>query len=219
MDNTEKLSVLIAEDHTLVRHGIKLILDATNRYQVVGEAESADQTLELIESLKPDILLIDLGLSGKSGVEALYEIKAKGIPLTIAVLSMSTDENVARQARQAGAMTCISNDFNTEDLVNALDRAIDGERTVSPAFSHILQALEQPKQKDPSNDPLAKLSRREREVFFLLAEGMPNRAIAKKLFISSRTVETHRARVIKKLEFKSTADLVKFGIKNNLLMP
>lgn len=223
MNDTPRLSVLVADDHTLVRHGIKTILDGADRYEVVGEARDADETMELLASLKPDILLLDIGLPSKSGIEVIYELREKQIPITIVVLTMHENEIMAKQALSAGAMAYILKDFTPEGLLQTIDKAVDGERVVPPQFQHIIEEIER---KGPSisgngseADPLSKLSRREREVFFLLADGMPNRTIAKKLFISPRTVETHRARVIKKLGFKSTADLIRYAIKNNLLTP
>ena len=222
MNDTPRLSVLAADDHTIVRHGIKTILAGSDRYEVVGEARDADETMELLASLKPDILLLDIGLPSKSGIEVIYELREKQIPITIVVLTMHENEIMAKQALSAGAMAYILKDFTPEGLLQTIDKAVDGERVVPPQFQHIVDEIER---KGPSmgngaeGDPLSRLSRREREVFFLLADGMPNRTIAKKLFISPRTVETHRARVIKKLGFKSTADLIRYAIKNNLLTP
>lgn len=208
-------SIIIADDHTLVRHDIKTILDESDRYEVIGETEDANATTQLVETLRPDILLLDIELPAKTGIEVIYELKERGVPLTIVVLTTHEDELMVKQALAAGAMGYVLKDFTPEELIATLDRVMDGEKVVPPQFQHIIDELDK-KNSTPhtSNDlPLDKLSKREREVYLLLAAGLPNRAIAKKLFISSRTVEAHLARVLKKLGFKSTTELIRSGTK------
>jgi two-component system, NarL family, response regulator NreC len=218
------ISILISDDHTLVRHGIKTILEGTETYKVIGEASDAEETVNLVRSLHPDILLLDLGLPSKSGLEILYQLREEKIPVQTVVLTMHENELMVRQAIMAGASAYMLKSFTPQELLATLEKARQGQRVVPPRFQYILdelvaQAAQKGVKRPTDTDPLHKLSKREREVFYLLADGMPNRTIAKKLFISPRTVETHRARVIKKLGFKSTADLIRYAIKNNLLTP
>lgn len=216
-DQISEVKVLLADDHSIVRHAIRTIIETVKGYNIVGEAENADRTIQLVQELKPDLLILDLGLPGKSGLEAIYELKQHQSPVKIIVLTMYEEEEKVRQALAAGASAYLLKNSSSREFLDALDAVRRGEIFLSKRFEHLKDTVGTDRLPDTSNDPLHKLSQREREVFYMLADGMPNRVIAKKLFISSRTVETHRARVIKKLGFNSTADLIRFAIRNNLL--
>lgn len=216
--------VVLSDDHAIVRHAIRTIIEASPRFQVVGEADDAYSTMELLASAQPDVLILDLGLPGKSGLEVLYEIKARKLPTKLIILSMFDDELKVRQALAAGAHAYLVKDSSPADLLAALDAVLRGNRFVARRFQHLLDRFKEDastngRSPDPglALHPLGILSDREREIFYLLADGLPNRVIAKKLFISPRTVETHRARILKKLNFSSTAELVRYAIRNNLL--
>lgn len=220
-DAAKPVSVVLTDDHRLIRHAMRALLDKSTQFSVVGEARDAEETLDLLKQHSPDLLILDVGLPGKSGIELIYEIRQQHLSPKIAVLTMYEDEEKVRQALGAGANGYIYKDVAPKDLLSALDRVISGELVIPEQFNHLREELASGSLSNghgrDSADPLSKLSKREREVFHLIASGMPNRVIARKLFISPRTVETHRARVIKKLGFSSTADLVRFAIKNNLL--
>lgn len=226
-DMSSKTSIVIAEDHTLVREGIKNILTSTEQFNILGEASGADAAVAEVERLNPELLILDMGLPEKSGIEVLYTIREKGLQTKVIILTMHENELMAKQSILAGARAYILKDFTPQGLLETINKVLSGAIVLPQQFDHLReeigQALKKAKPgKRPRSfeeDPLYKLSKREREVFFLLANGMPNRVIAKKLFISPRTVETHRARVIKKLGFKSTADLIRYAIKSNLLTP
>lgn len=221
----QNISILIADDHTIMRHGIKSVLNPEINFTVIGETNGADETIEKVEELKPDILILDLGLPEKSGIEVIYAIEERKLETNIIVLTQHDDEAMITQALGAGAKAYILKDFSPESLVATIARVLDGEIILPEKFEHLRTDILKRRDSSASterlssDDPLSKLSKREREIFFHLANGMPNRAIAKKLFISPRTVETHRARVIKKLGFSSTADLIRYAIKHNLLTP
>lgn len=215
-----KYSVVLSDDHRIVRHAIKTILESSNIFRVAGEAQTADETIELIDQCRPDFLILDIGLPGKSGIEVIYELKERNIKCNIAVLTMFEDEAKILQAMVAGAHAYLLKNSAPEEFLEALNLVLKGEVYIPQRFMHLLEKIQNPpgsKALEEATDPLGKLSKREREVFYLLAAGVPNRHIAKKLFISARTVETHRARIIKKLEFSSTADLIRYAIRYNLL--
>lgn len=217
-----KLSVVLADDHTIVRHAVKTILENAGEYQVVAESSTVETTVEAVRQHKPDLLILDLGLPGKSGLEAIYEIQELNLNTHIVVLTMFEDEATVRQTLSAGANAYVFKNSSPEEFLRALSIVRSGKMYLPEGYQHLPSEVRSngaidPRSKDEVHDPLAKLSKREREVFYLLADGMPNRVIAKKLFISPRTVETHRARVIKKLGFGSTADLIRYAIRNNLL--
>ena len=217
-------SVVITDDHIIVRHALKTILEKHERYRVVGEATNVDETVAAVEKEMPALLILDLGLPGKNGLEAIRQIKSKLLPTRVLVLTMYEDETMVKQAFEAGASGYISKTSSTQELLQAIEQVRDGEVFLPPQFEHLRPKIEEmlarPRKvtrRADVADALVPLSRREREIFFMLVEGLPNRAIAKKLFISPRTVETHRARVIRKLGVDSTAGLIRYAIRNNLV--
>lgn len=217
-----RISVVLTDDHKIVRHAIKTLLESDPRYELVAECSGADETVEIVERLGPDLLILDLGLPGKSGIEAIFELTQRRCSTKIIVLTMFEDDSKVRQSFSAGARGYILKNSSPQEFLKALEVVRNDGLYLSDRVSHLSSELEAlvasvGKRSEHDLDPLAKLSKREREVFFLLADGIPNRVIAKKLFISPRTVETHRARVIKKLGFASTADLIRYAIRNNLM--
>jgi two-component system, NarL family, response regulator NreC len=213
--------VLLADDHSIVRHAVRTILESSKNYTVVGEAENSEQIVKLLEELRPDLLILDLGLPGKSGLETIFEVRQKQLPVKIVVLTMYEEENKVIQTIAAGASAFLLKSTTPSEFIDALDKVSGGVIYLPRRFDYLRETINNHSQQEEGSigggsDPLSKLSQREREVFYMLAEGLPNRTIAKKLFISARTVETHRARVIKKLGFNSTADLIRYALRNNL---
>ena len=216
--NCDSIRIVLADDHTIVRHGIKQVLESTGDYEIVGEAETADEAIAKVASESPEILLLDLGLPGKSGLEVLFELKETKVETRVVVLTMHENEIMAKQAISAGARAYLLKDCPPAELLEAIKKVHAGECVVPEKYKESVEEKKSGKSGSAKEgDPLGKLSKREREVFFMLADGKPNRVIAKELFISPRTVETHRARVIKKLGFDSTADLIRYAIKHKLV--
>ena len=213
-NGSQERTVILTDDHPIVRHAIKTILESSQNYRVIAEADNADRAIELVKKHEPDYLVLDISLPGKSGIEALYELNGLISKTKVIVLSMFDDELKVKQAVSAGAFAYITKGCSPQEFIAALNRVEKNQQVVPKGYEHL---LDNGSSEQESSDPLAKLSKREREVFYLLAEGLPNRVIAKKLFISARTVETHRARVLTKLGFSSTADLIRFAIRNGLI--
>mgnify|MGYP001191768880 CR=1 FL=1 len=220
--STSSVKVAIADDHKLLRHAVRDILETSTNYSIVGEASNAEEALKLVETERPDILILDIGLPKRSGLDVLLELKRKGTATKIVVLSMYDEETKVKQALAGGSDGYLLKNFSPEEIVSALDNVMSGKKFVPGKFSHLLTNTNGNGKIDNSSkiefDPLEPLSPREREMFFLIVEGLPNRTIAKKLFISPRTVETHRARVIKKLQLTGNADLIRYAIKNGLVV-
>ena len=208
-------TVVLTDDHAIVRHAVRTILENDDRYNVLAEADCADDAIALVKEHQPDILVLDIALPGKSGIEALHELNKNGCNTKVVILSMFEDEIKVKQALQAGASAYIFKNCSPKELVETLSKTASNERTVPKGYEHLLT---NGNGDSLSKDPLGSLTKREREIFYMLAEGLPNRIIAKKLIISARTVETHRARVIKKLGFSSTADIIRYAIRNHLIM-
>jgi DNA-binding NarL/FixJ family response regulator len=215
--------IVIADDHSIVRQAVSSLL-SSNGYEVLGEASNSDEAISLVHEMKPDILLTDIGLPQKSGIELAFELKSSEHPTLCVNFTMYQEEARVRQAVSAGIRGYILKTEPPQEILRLLDEVSQGQLALSGQFSSIREELEELASQASKNgshyedlDPLSKLSKREREIFFLIADGKPNRVIAKRLFISPRTVETHRARVIKKLGFESTADLIRYSIKNSLI--
>jgi two-component system response regulator NreC len=212
----DPIRVLIVDDHTLVRSGLRLLLEAEKGFVVEDEAADADQAIRLTRLHKPDVVLLDVVLPGRSGIDAAGEILAAAKHTRILVLSMQDDPSYVRQAFAAGASGYLLKEAADDDLVQAVREVATGGRYVHPALGARLAAAEADAKARAEADPL---SDREREVLRLLALGHTNQEIAKLLFISVRTAETHRAHVMQKLRLSTRAELVRHAIHQGLLEP
>jgi two-component system, NarL family, response regulator NreC len=212
----QPISVLIVDDHTLVRSGLRLLLEAEEGVRVEDEAADAEQAIRLARLHKPDVVLLDVVLPGRSGIEAAPEILAAAPRAHILVLSMQDDPSYVRQAFAAGASGYLLKEAADDELVQAVREVASGNRYVHPALGARLAAAEAEAKARAEADPL---SEREREVLRLLALGHTNQEIAKLLFISVRTAETHRAHVMQKLRLSTRAELVRYAIRQGLLEP
>lgn len=226
MTKANKTNVILTDDHHIVRHAIKTILESDSKFHISGEADNADQALDLVRANNPDILIIDIGLPRRSGLDLINQARTASPKTKIIVLTMYEDEQKVRQALEYGASGYIIKDSLPRDILSAVNLINAGGTYVPQKFQHLVSDLGSEKRlvrsrsrnKRSSSDPLGILSPREREMFMYLADGQPNRQIAQRLFISPRTVETHRARVIKKLNLKSNADIIKYAVRNGLII-
>lgn len=214
-DRTAKqIRVLIVDDHTLVRSGLRLLLEGEDDFVVEDEAGDAEQAIRLARLHKPDVILLDVVLPGRSGLEALDEIRGAAPRASVLVLSMQDDPSYVRQAFGAGASGYLLKEAADDELVQAVREVAAGNRYVHPALGARLAAAEAEAKARADADPL---SDREREVLRLLALGHTNQEIAKLLFISVRTAETHRAHVMQKLRLSTRAELVRYALRQGLL--
>jgi two-component system response regulator NreC len=204
--------VVIADDHPVVRSGLRSLLEAEADFEVVAEAGDAASAERLVRGHKPDVLVIDLSMPGGSGLDAIPRLRESSPETKIVVLTMRDDPRLARQAIQSGAMGYVLKDSATTELVLAVQRAARGERYLNPQLGAQL-AVETPRAGP------AELSARELDVLRLLALGHTNPEIGERLFISTRTVEAHRARINQKLELGTRAELVRFALEHRLIQP
>jgi two-component system response regulator NreC len=209
MPATATISVLVCDDHALVRSGLRRLLEAEQQFAVVGEAADAEQAIARVAELRPDVLLLDVVLPGRSGIEAIPDLLAAAPDTKILALSMQDDPSYVRQAFAAGAHGYLLKEAADADLVQAIQDVAAGHRYVHPALGARLAAAEAEAHDRAAADPL---SEREHEVLRLLALGHTNQEIAKLLFISVRTAETHRARIMQKLRLSSRAELVRYAL-------
>ena len=210
------IHVLVVDDHTLVRSGLRLLLEAEPDVSVDDEAGDAEQAIRLARLHKPDVILLDVVMPGRSGLDAAPDILEAAPKAKILVLSMQDDPSYVRQAFSAGATGYLLKEAADDELVQAVRDVAAGGRYVHPALGARLAAAEAEARARAEADPL---SDREREVLRLLALGHTNQEIAKLLFISVRTAETHRAHVMQKLRLSTRAELVRHALHQGLLEP
>jgi DNA-binding NarL/FixJ family response regulator len=212
------IRVVIADDHHLVRHGIRALLEKEKDIQVVGEAADGHEAIELVGRLLPDVVVMDIAMPGLNGIEAVKRIRALDVKTRIVVLSMYSDESLVREALKHGVNGYLTKRAVTEELLSAVHAAIRGETYLSPEVSdYVLEPPPQSKVASPETPKYDLLTSREREVLQLIAEGNTNSLIAVKLGISEKTVEKHRANLMSKLKVHDVASLVRIAIRQKLI--
>ena len=206
--------VLIVDDHAVVRAGLKLLLDAEDDLEAVGEAGSARDAIFEARSLKPDVVLLDVVMPEQSGLDIVPQLLHENADGKVLVLSMQDEPRYVREAFEAGASGYVLKEAADAELVAAIREVAKGGRDVNPELGARLIAAESEERKRAEEDPL---SEREREVLRLLALGHTNQEIAKELYISVRTAETHRAHIMQKLRLSTRAELVHYALEQGLL--
>jgi two-component system response regulator NreC len=208
--------VLIVDDHAVVRSGLKLLLAAEDEIEVVGEAGDAREAVFEVRALKPDIVLLDVAMPGRSGIDVIPDLVKEHGETKILILSMQDDAAYVREAFAAGASGYVLKEAADAELVAAVREIADGGRYVHPELGARLIVAEAEERARREEDPL---SEREHEILRLLALGHTNQEIAETLFLSVRTVETHRAHIMQKLRISTRAELVRYALEHGLLEP
>jgi two-component system response regulator NreC len=208
------IRVLIVDDHAVVRTGLRRVLDTQDDIECVGEAANADEAVREARRERPDVIVLDVVMPGKSGIEAAPAILEAAPEACVLVLSMQDDPSYVREAFAAGAMGYVLKEAAEAEVVQAVREVAAGGRYVHPSLGARLAVSEAEARARADADPL---SDREREVLRLLALGHTNQEIAKLLYISVRTAETHRAHIMQKLRLSTRAELVRYAIANSLL--
>jgi two-component system, NarL family, response regulator NreC len=206
--------VLIVDDHAVVRSGLRLVLDTDDGIEPVGEAGSARDAIFEARALKPDVILLDVVMPDQSGLEIIPTLLHENPETKILMLSMQDDPRYVREAFDAGASGYVLKEAADSEVVAAVREVARGGRYVDPELGARLVAAESEERKRAEEDPL---SEREGEVLRLLALGHTNQEIAKQLYISVRTAETHRAHIMQKLRLSSRAELVRYALDRGLL--
>ena len=206
--------VLIVDDHAVVRSGLRLLLEREDDIEVVAEAGTADEGVRAARLEKPDVILLDVVMPGRSGLEATSEMVEASKGARVLVLSMQDDPTYVREAFAGGASGYMLKEAADAELVQAIREVAAGGRYVHPTLGARLAQAEVEAARRESDDPL---SEREREVLRLLALGHTNQEIAKQLYISVRTAETHRAHIMQKLGLGTRAELIRYALANGML--
>ena len=208
------IRVLVVDDHAVVRTGLRRVLDAEPDIETVGEAPNAERAVFEAMAHKPDVVLMDVVMPGKSGIEIIPTLQQNAPQAKVLVLSMQDDPRYLREAFDAGASGYVLKEAADTEVVDAVRAVAAGERYVHPTLGARLVDAEAAERRRADEDPL---SEREREVLRLLALGHTNQEIAKLLYISVRTAETHRAHIMRKLRLSSRAELVRYALSEGLL--
>lgn len=213
----DKIRILLADDHAVLRGGLKLLLHTQPDMTVIGEARDGQETVELCKALKPDVLLLDLNMPGKTGLNALEELKGTGT--RVLVLTMYDDVAYLRQAVEWGAAGYILKSAADVELISAIRAVARGDSYYDPALTKPLidYFVNRGEKRIASQKAVDHLSDREKEVLRLVALGYTNRQIAEELMISIKTVEAHKANIREKLKLKGRAELVRFAMEQGLL--
>lgn len=209
------IRIAIADDHALVREGMRRMLSGSRQIEVIGEASNGAEAVELVATKTPDVLLLDITMPVKDGIEATADIVELGVTTKILILSMHADEQYALRTLRAGANGFISKGARLEELLRAITEVHNGERYLPESMQgSFADQLAQPEGEKPLIDLLSK---REFQVMSYLAQGMTNREIADILQISVKTVDTHRGHVLKKLRLRNNSDITRFAIANGFV--
>jgi DNA-binding NarL/FixJ family response regulator len=213
-----KVRVLLADDHGVLRKGVRFLLQQDPQYQVVGEADDGRQAVALAEELSPDVVIIDIAMPNLNGIEATAQITKKNPRIIVIVLSMYSDEEYLLRALSAGAKGYLLKDSAEPDLLRALRSAISGKPFFSPAIVEILlDDYVQRLQREGIQDSYELLTDREKQLLQLLAEGKTNKEAAAILNVGVSTVETHRMNLMQKLNLHNTAEIVIYAVRHKVI--
>lgn len=214
----KKTSIFIADDHPVLRSGIRSLLNDVPEFSVVGEAENGAEALETISRLKPEVIIMDITMPGLNGIEATKRITEESPDSRVIILSMHKDVFHAIDAFRAGALAYVLKDSDPGELLEAVKRVGQGQKYASPAVTQeLLSDFVDIIKKDQTQDPFESLSSREREIVKLIADGSTSKEIAERLFISVSTVKSHRNHIMKKLKVNDMASLIRIAIRKGFV--
>lgn len=212
------IRIILADDHAVMRRGLRLLLEQQRDFEIVGEASDGREAVKLAETLKPDIAVLDITMPNLNGIEAARQITAKQLGVSIVVLSMHADESFVLRALKAGARGYLLKESPESDFINAIRMVSEGKSFFSPTVSRMLveDYVRQLQDKD-IEDSYELLTLREREILQLIAEGKSNKEIANMLYLSLYTVETHRSNILEKLNLHSVPELILYAVRKGVI--
>ena len=214
----KKIRVLLADDHQLMRSGIRLMLERDRDLSVVGEASDGREAVALTKSLKPDVVIMDIGMANLNGIEAARQMTQERPDLAVMILSMHSDESYVLRALRAGARGYLLKDSAEPDLIKAVHVVAGGKSFFSPAVSKVLlDDYVRKLKRSGTDDAYDLLTPRERELLQLIAEGKSNKDIANLLNLSVYTVESHRSNLMEKLNLKGLPELILYAVRKGII--
>lgn len=214
-----KIRIVLADDHAVLRSGLKSLLNSSPQFEVIGEAENGLQAIEMVETLKPTVLLLDLSMPDMNGIDCIKEIRSRGLTCPILVLTMYDDEEYITEVMRSGANSYVLKKSADTELMECIIKIHTGKKYLNETLSQsLLNNLQHTSADFPDHQsPYTALSTREREVLRFLAHGHTNSEIAKLLSLSPKTVDTYRSRIMTKLNLHKKSDLVNYAIQYNLI--
>jgi len=214
----QKITILLADDHTVVRQGLRALLEAEEDFNVVGEAENGRQAVQMAKRLQPDVVVMDIAMPSLNGLEATRQVSKESPKSKVLILSSHSDDEYVQQLTDAGATGYLIKQTAAQDLVSAIREAKKGNAFFSPAVSkRLLEHLRATVNRPLGEKKNTRLTPRESEVLQLIAEGYANKQIAAELFISIKTVEKHRQQLMNKLELHDVASLTRYAIAKGVI--
>jgi two-component system, NarL family, response regulator NreC len=212
------LRILLADDHTVVRSGLRALLERQNNFEIVGEAQNGRETVSLCASLQPDVVVMDVGMPLLNGIEATKALLKQSPSTGVVILSMHSDESYVMRSLQAGARAYLLKDSAPSDLLSAIEAVSHGKSFFSSAIRHLLaEDYVRVLRQKGAVDSYELLTMREREILQLVAEGKTNKEVASSLNISLYTVETHRSNILEKLGIHSPAELILYAVRKGII--
>jgi two-component system response regulator NreC len=215
MSTKEKITILLADDHTILRQGLRRILDAEDDIEVVAEAGTGLEAVKLTKQLQPHVVIMDISMPDQDGLESLRQI-VKSVPSRVLILTVHLEHQVISEAVSAGAAGYLAKDSLDRELISAVRTVMLGGTVLSTIVSKRLAESSQFSTAAPSRS-IENLTSREREVFLLLAEGKSTTEVASSLFVSPKTVHTHRQHIMDKLGLRTTTELIRFALRQGLI--
>lgn len=215
-----KNTIVLADDHTIFRHALRVMLEDMG-FEIVGEAPDGMEAIELVNQLKPDVIIVDLLMGSMSGLEVTRRVSKECPQTGVIVLSMYKDESYVIESLRAGAKSYIVKDSSTDDLLRGIRDTIAGKHYLCSDICEqaIMDYSNKKNISTTAQEPYDSLSNREKEVMQMVAQGKTSRDIGKLLFVSSRTIDTHRANIMRKLDLQSRFDLIRFAQRRGILPP
>ena len=211
------VNIVLADDHPVVRRGLRVLIEAEPDLRLVGEAQDGLEGVQLVERLKPDVLILDLMMPGLNGLEVARQVAQCSPKTRVVILSMHVNEAYVLEALRSGASGYVLKDASAAELIRAVREVFSGRRYLSPPLSETAVDAYLQKAEEAGQDSYGALTDREREVLHLAADGLSNAEVAARLFISPRTVEIHRGNLMRKLGLKGQVDLIRYALRRGIL--
>lgn len=219
MPNSKKITVIIADDHPVLRSGLRMLINSSNDCEIVNEAGNGEDALAVIEKEKPDVALLDITMPRMTGIQVARIVQDRGLSTKIAILTMSADELIFNEAMDMGVLGYVLKENATGEILNCIRTVAEGKYYISPTISGMLVKRSQKRQKAISTIPgLADLTPTEIRILKLIAGNKTSKEIASDLSISYKTVENHRTNIIKKLNLSGNNALLRFAIENKSIL-
>ena len=211
-------TILLADDHTVIRSGLRMVLEKQSDFQVVGEAGDGRQAVKMAQELRPDVVVMDIAMPNLNGIDAAKQIVNQDAHVAVVILSMHSDEGYVMRALKSGAKAYLLKDSAEADLIRAVRAVGEGKSFFSPAVSRmLLEDYVRQLQQRGAEDSYELLSPREREILQLIAEGKTNKEVAAMLNLSLYTVETHRTHILQKLNLHSVPELILYAVRKGII--